>query len=88
MGLLTKILTAAVQVVPVVVPAVETLFHAQAKSGPAKAQAALTMAQTAIATALDMAPSSFGPAEKALILAVNQAVVNYYNAKGWPVPPA
>jgi hypothetical protein len=76
----------ALVVAPTIVQSVETLFSHKPKSGPAKAEAALAMAQQGLVAALGIDPSAFGDAEKALVSGINNAVVAYYNAKGCPTP--
>lgn len=83
----TSLLVAGLQIAPNIVHSVQTVSAGKAVSGEQKAQAALAMAQTGIQTALGLSPSAFGPAEVTLIRAVNDAVVAYYNARGWPVTP-
>jgi len=79
---------------PTVVQAVEQLFGKKPKpttpaeqtaQNSAKAQAGLNMAVAGITAALQVDPSAFGDPEKALITAVHNDVVAYFNAKGWPV---
>ncbi len=69
---------------PTVVGLVERIFSKQAKSGPQKAALALNIAQAAVVTALGLDASAFGPPEQALVKSINDALVAYYNAKGWP----
>lgn len=76
-----------------VVPSVQTLFakhpapttpeEKTALSG-AKAEAGLKMAQAGIVAALEIDPKDFGDPERALVKGVNDSLVAYYNAKGWP----
>jgi hypothetical protein len=88
MGLALLIAQLASQLAPVVIPAIETIFSKKPKSGPQKAEAALQMAQAAIIAAIGIDPKAFGPAEQALVSAINDAMVAYYNSKGWPTPTA
>jgi len=79
---------------PTIVMSVETLFGKKAPTSTpaqtaanngAKAQAALNMAVAGLTVALGVDPAAFGDPEKALITAVHNSVVAYFNAKGWPV---
>jgi hypothetical protein len=81
---LTNILQVALGIAPSIVQAVQVLFSHKPKNGPLKAQAALNMAQQGIMAALELDSAAFGDAEKQLIVSVHDAVVAYYNAKGWP----
>lgn len=83
----TVLLVAAMQTAPSIVHSVQTLTAGKKVSGEQKAQAALSMAQTGMQTALGLDPADFGPPETTLIRAVNDAVVAYYNARGWPTAP-
>ena len=78
----------AMTVGPSVVQAVEHLFGHKPKGSASgtKQQAALQMVQAGIITALELDPAAFGAPEKQLITDVNDSIVRYYNAKGWPVP--
>lgn len=74
---------------PTVVGLVEKAFPKKSPSNPAptaipKKTLALNLIQTALVGALGLDPATFGDAEKALIGSINDAVVTYYNAKGWP----
>jgi hypothetical protein len=91
---IVSILTLALQLAPNVVLGVETLFKKKpanatpaqaAANSAAKTQAALNMAVAGITVALGIDPSAFGDNEKALITAIHDDVVKYFNAKGWPV---
>jgi hypothetical protein len=73
-----------VTLAPTFVGLAEKLFSHKPKSGPQKAQMALQLAQTAIVTALGLDPALFGASEQALITGINNDLVAYYNAKGWP----
>lgn len=69
---------------PTVIGLVERLFSKKPKSGPQKKALVLNIIQTAIAGAIGIDSGAFGAPEQELISEVNDAVVKYYNAKGWP----
>lgn len=79
----SRLIETAISVAPALVQLVENLFAHKPKSGGEKAQLALQLAQQGIVAALGIAPEAFGDPEKALIKAVNDATVAYFNAKGW-----
>jgi hypothetical protein len=80
----TRILLAALQLAPQAVQSAETIFSKRPGSGPEKARAALKMAEAGIVVALGMKAELFGDAEKKLVGSIHNAVVEYYNEKGWP----
>jgi len=69
---------------PTVIGLVERLFSKKPKSGPQKKALVLNIIQTAIAGAVGIDAGAFGAPEQELISTVNDAVVKYYNEKGWP----
>lgn len=80
-------LSVIISLAPTVVTLVEKVFPPKGTTpAPAlnKQALALQVAQTAVVAALGIAPGAFGAAEQALIKSVNDAMVAYYNSKGWP----
>ena len=78
------LLEAIISIAPTVVQAVESLASKKKMNSGLKAETALAMAQAGIVSALGADPSAFGQPEKQLVVSVNNAMVAYFNAKGWP----
>jgi hypothetical protein len=66
--------------IPTLVHAVEGLF--KAKTGPAKLNGVINLAEQALTLAGTIDPKNIGDAERVLFADVSNALVKYNNAKG------
>ena len=66
--------------IPTLVSAIESLF--KPKTGPAKLNAVINLAEQALTLAGTIDPAKIGDAERALFVDISNAIVKYNNAEG------